>query len=69
MGTFERIVDTGLGYLGLFLIGAVSWTADRLPLAGRPEPGVPTRMVSHPRVTPGRGIRPVSQATTPRAGG
>ena len=30
MTKWERQVDAGLGYLGLFLIGSISWLADRI---------------------------------------
>lgn len=70
MGSFAKVVDVGLGYLGLLLIGAISWTADRWPSAGRPQPGVPTRVVSHSQGATGRAMRPgISPATTPRSGG
>jgi hypothetical protein len=26
-----RLIDLGLGYLGLFLIGLIGWVCDRLP--------------------------------------
>ena len=44
MKTLSRITDCALGHLGLFLIGAISWTADRLSTSG-PEAKIPTRMV------------------------
>ena len=34
MKTLSRITDCALGHLGLFLIGAISWTADRLSTSG-----------------------------------
>jgi hypothetical protein len=30
MTNWERRVDRGLGYLGLFLIGSISWLADHI---------------------------------------
>jgi hypothetical protein len=69
MGPLDRIADRSLGYLGLFLIGAISWAADRLGSQNRPVPGVPTRVV---RRTPGlaRPARPGSSVpTTLRTGG
>jgi hypothetical protein len=36
-----RLIDWGLGYLGLFLIGLIGWVCDRLPEHGarqRPRP-------------------------------
>ena len=66
MKALSRITDRALGHLGLFLIGAISWTADRLTTSGS-ESGIPTRVV------PIRGARPsgagrtgVTAATTPR---
>jgi hypothetical protein len=66
MKALSRITDRALGHLGLFLIGAISWAADRLSTSGS-EPGIPTRVV------PIRGARPsgagrtgVTAATTPR---
>ena len=29
MKTFDKHIDRMLGYLGLFIIGALGWTADR----------------------------------------
>ena len=34
MKALSRITDCALGHLGLFLIGAISWTADRLSTSG-----------------------------------
>jgi hypothetical protein len=66
MKTLSRITDRALGHLGLFLIGAISWTADRLGTSA-PEPGIPFRVV------PLRSARPKAagrtggtSATTPR---
>ena len=44
MKALNRIADRTLGHLGLFLIGAISWTADRLG-ASALQPGNPTRVV------------------------
>jgi hypothetical protein len=54
MGPLDRIADRSLGYLGLFLIGAISWMADRMGPVTRPEPGVPTRMVRRTPAPAGR---------------
>jgi hypothetical protein len=66
MKAIGRITDRALGHLGLFLIGAISWTADRLNASG-PEPGVPTRVVplrnARPQAT---GQTRATAATTPR---
>lgn len=70
MGAIERIADRSLGYAGLFLIGAMSWVADRLGPARRPAPRVPSRMVELRSATRGRTGRPgVSLATTHHPGG
>jgi hypothetical protein len=66
MNPLSRITDRALGHLGLFLIGAISWTADRLGASGL-QPGIPTRVVllrSARRNTAGR--TGVTRATTPR---
>ena len=66
MKALNKITDRTLGYLGLFLIGAISWTADRLGASGL-QPGNPTRVVpllSARRNTAGRAG--VTRATTPR---
>jgi hypothetical protein len=66
MKAISRITDRALGHLGLFLIGAVSWTADRLSASG-PEPGIPTRVVSLRSARPSdAGRTGVTAATTPR---
>jgi hypothetical protein len=68
MGCLDQITDRSLGYLGLFLIGAISWAADRLGSANLPVPGVPTRVV-HRSPAPARAARPdPSVPTTLRAG-
>src|SRR5262245_4314917 len=36
MTAWERRMDRGLGYLGLFLIGSISWLADNMTLGRRP---------------------------------
>jgi hypothetical protein len=41
MGTSVKRVDRVLGYLGLLLIGALGWVADRLP-AGPAAPQAAT---------------------------
>ena len=70
MGTVERIADRGLGYLGLFLIGAMSWVADHLAPAPRPAPRAPARTVALQGATRGRADRPgVALATTQHTGG
>jgi hypothetical protein len=62
----SRITDRTLGYLGLFLIGAISWTADRLGTSGR-QPGVPTRVVPLRSARPNTAGRTgVTGPTTPR---
>jgi hypothetical protein len=67
MKTLSRITDRALGHLGLFLIGAISWTADRLSTSG-PEPGFRTRVVPLRSARPsGAGRTGVTAATTPRA--
>jgi hypothetical protein len=37
MTKWERRLDRGLGYLGLFLIGSISWLADHLRGGRAPE--------------------------------
>jgi hypothetical protein len=70
MGPLDTIADRCMGHLGLFLIGAISCTADRLRPGIRPEPGVPTRIVPRRNPTPERAARPgASLPTTQRAGG
>ena len=63
METAARITDRTLGYLGLFLIGAISWVADHLGEARQPAPTVGPRRPSRPGVP----ARPL--ATAHRAGG
>jgi hypothetical protein len=46
MGTVEKVVDRCLGYFGLFLIGAISWAADRMGPVPQPAPRVRARRVS-----------------------
>jgi hypothetical protein len=62
MKTLSRITDRALGHLGLFLIGAISWTADRLSTNAL-QPGSPARVV------PLRSPRPSTAGRTgvPRA--
>jgi hypothetical protein len=46
MRTMETVSERFMGYLGLFLIGAISWVADRMGpprLPARPAP-VPSRV-------------------------
>jgi hypothetical protein len=66
MKPLSRITDRALGYLGLFLIGSISWTANRLGTSAL-QPGNPTRVVplrSARHNTAGR--TGVTRATTPR---
>lgn len=66
MGAFDGIAGRCLGYLGLFLIGAISWAGDHLG----PAPGVPIRMVSRRRARPDTALRPgASVAGTQRTKG
>ena len=66
METFDGIAGRCLGYLGLFLIGAISWAADHLG----PAPGVPVRMVSRRSARPYRALRPgAALARTQRTNG
>jgi hypothetical protein len=53
MERLERVADRCLGYLGLFLIGAISWVAERMGPAPQPAPGARARRVS-PHQTPRR---------------
>jgi len=46
MGTVERVVDRCMGYFGLFLIGAISWVADRMGPAPEPAPRARARRAS-----------------------
>jgi len=63
METVARITDRTLGYLGLFLIGAISWVADHMGEARNAAPTGGTRRPSRPGV-PGRPL-----ATAHRTGG
>ena len=66
MKALSRITDRALGHLGLFLIGAISWTADRLSTSGSGS-GIPTRVVPLRSARPsGAGRTGVTAATTPR---
>ena len=66
MKALSRIPDRALGYLGLLLIGAISWAADRLSPSKR-EPGIPTRAVSLGSARPSKAGRTgVTAVTTPR---
>jgi hypothetical protein len=47
MGTIERVADRCMGYLGLFLIGAIGWMADRMGPVPQPAPRARARRVSH----------------------
>jgi hypothetical protein len=38
MRNLKLLADRGLGFLGLFLIGALSWLADHVGTAEGPEP-------------------------------
>jgi hypothetical protein len=53
MRKLERVADRCLGYLGLLLIGAISWVAERMGPAPQPAPGARARRVS-PHQTPRR---------------
>ena len=46
MGTVEKAVDRCMGYLGLFLIGAISWVADRMAPDPKPAPRTRARRAS-----------------------
>jgi hypothetical protein len=66
MKALSRITDRALGHLGLFLIGAISWTADRLSTSGS-ESEIPTRVVPLRSARHcGTGRTGVTAATTPR---
>jgi hypothetical protein len=66
MKALVRITDRALGHLGLFLIGALSWAAERLG-PRRPEPEAPRRVVRLPGARPsGAGRAGVTRVTTPR---
>ena len=68
MDTVDRIADRTLGYVGLFLIGAISWVADHVGTASRPAPTAGACMA--PRSSAPGGIpRPRSLATAQRTGG
>jgi hypothetical protein len=50
MSQWAKVADRGMGYVGLFLLGAIAWLADRgavhaaAPrLAAGPKPGPTTR--------------------------
>jgi hypothetical protein len=47
MERLERVADRFLGYLGLFLIGAISWVAERMGPAPQPAPGRARRVSPH----------------------
>ena len=49
MTKWERRVDAGLGYLGLFLIGSISWLADHIGRA--PDTTTGDRLRSPRRIT------------------
>jgi hypothetical protein len=67
MRPIDRITDRALGYLGLLLIGAISWTADRLS-AGAVEPRVPAgQAVRRPASRAGAGRPRMTPVATPRA--
>jgi hypothetical protein len=66
MKALSRITNCALGHLGLFLIGAISWTADRLSTSG-PEAKIPARVVPiRSARSSGTGRTTVTAATTPR---
>ena len=43
MKTRDEHIDRMLGYLGLFIIGALGWTSDRLAELRAASPGVASR--------------------------
>ena len=45
MGIVNGVADRCLGYLGLFLIGAISWMADRIAPAPEPAPRARARRI------------------------
>jgi len=48
MKSLDEHIDRMLGYLGLFIIGALGWTADRLGERRTTRPGLTARSrVSH----------------------
>jgi hypothetical protein len=52
MRAVEVLVDRSMGYLGLFLIGAISWVADRMGPAPQQAPRV--RALRVPQHSAGR---------------
>jgi hypothetical protein len=68
MDSVDRIADRTLGYLGLFLIGAISWVADHVGTASHPVPIAGARVA--PRSKAPAGVpRPRPLATSQRTGG
>jgi hypothetical protein len=43
MKTRDERIDRMLGYVGLFIIGVLGWTADRLAELRAPQPGAVSR--------------------------
>lgn len=58
MATAATIADRTLGYVGLFLIGSISWAVDHPDATQRPAQTVRARVVSRPRVAPDQALRP-----------
>jgi hypothetical protein len=48
----EQVSDRFMGYLGLFLIGALSWAADRMGPTRRPASGAGAREVARRTADP-----------------
>lgn len=49
MKTRDEYIDRMLGYLGLFIIGALGWTSDRITVLRGAWPGLAPR----PKTSPG----------------
>jgi hypothetical protein len=58
MRNVEQVVDRFMGYLGLFLIGALSWAADRLGPAGQAAPETGAQNAPRRKAAPDRAVRP-----------
>jgi hypothetical protein len=65
MRPLDRIADRALGSLGLFIIGAISWAADRLTAAGRPAPETPARGANGRSGSRRRPLQPGTRLTVP----
>lgn len=50
MKTFDQHIDRALGYLGLFIIGVLGWTADRLGELRTAWPGPASRSKASPTI-------------------